>query len=563
MRRFDPVDPGILQRPRILLWRRLRWIVVLYSLVSPPLSAATLYVSNVARGSNTCRSAANACQFSTAVNQVRPLARCGDTVLAEPGVYSGDDNRLIPSAGFECPDSAPLTIRSAVYDPDDPTTWNTVQIDNEGSRVGILIGSSSPPRKRSNITLLGIGARGRYDGGDFPTLGVQDSVRITIKGGVFADVGMTWNRHVCAFKNATEVLFEDNACIGTGRKALEHYASWGPIVVRRVIGEFCGSMQQGPKMVFAPIYQSRNSTFENVFARYDERCMTAAFGVSDPYLLVRNNRPFSPPRWLSGRATDQAYGAYGADRIDFAEIGERTNRNRDADTATYGSFFYMKRGDRKSGTGSGTLPGVLNYVALDAIGLKDIVIYVAASPPDIPLLTHGLWLKNCSVRRGPVCSGALKWADSIAVINESGKPLTNEIDSQWRTEGGTGPPKNIAIGPRASIYTSGDSLFSASPGHGGKICTRIVNGVDTGEPLFPLPISSVLQDYMTRVLHRTPINVEADIEEAAGVPIPAPCRNASPSGGPAKPAGNVSPGPGRPTGSVSSASATMSNKGKN
>jgi hypothetical protein len=82
------------------------------------------------------------------------------------------------------------------------------------------------------------------------------------------------------------------------------------------------------------------------------------------------------------------------------------------------------------------------------------------------------------------------------------------------------------IGTRASIYTSGDSLFSPAPGHGGKICTRIVNGVDTGEPLFPLPISAVLQSYMNHVLQRTPINIEADIEEAAGVPIPAPCRNA-------------------------------------
>jgi hypothetical protein len=276
-------------------------------------------------------------------------------------------------------------------------------------------------------------------------------------------VGSASNNHVWDISNSANNLIEDSFGFGTGRYILVTYDSGSrkgkANTIRRFWARWEGyDSQMGPRAPLQLSYNSHQTLCENCIATWSGERQTAPFGCCS----------FG----IGG----------GAPPVSSYPNGPRV----------LGTIGYVKAG--------ASIPSI-SFLGPEAGGshwtFKDTVVAIDPSLTRVsPAGLHGCGKKGC---RSAV-------AQDLTLIG--GRDST--ISSQWDAS-------NIA---ECNSPDGCPSVFTAATA--ANVCTRYVNGVKTGEALWPWPMNQRIAE-ATEASGHTPEDVTATIESLFGT-IPPQCQ---------------------------------------
>ncbi len=436
------------------------------------------------------------------------LAQPGYTLILLDGEYKGKNNMIHPPASLSGNSVNRITIKAQ--------NDGQVYINGEGVRAPVIFeGSSEIPPSNNYFTLEGFNA---YNSN-------SNVIKITgtnniLKRVVAWDASITGNSKVIGVHYASDILIEDSAGFGTGRKIMDNSAGGNNITWRRNWGRWDGSIVDGNKQVFTQYYNNFNNIFENNIGTF------AGMKMPENYSVMNHNTqlPISFSDGTPWEATNYAVvspiGVFG---YDHSPPGQK-----DVNLKVYGNIAYSQNGDRVA-------PGSLFSIGLaNQIDYKDNVAYIGGENI------------QSSIREFSGCQGVSSLSCWNEVTHQNRKPFSffqylietgdnpvvslnarnltgirssdffvgnSIIGTQWNVQ-------NHIIGTAEEIYGSGESIFNSN-GKGAEVCYKYVNGILTNEPLWPWPMEERIY-YATQNTTGEPVNVTQTMINLFGQ-IPSNC----------------------------------------
>ena len=281
-------------------------------------------------------------------------------------------------------------------------------------------------------------------------------------------------------------LLEDVAGWGIARKVFQSSQHGDFTTIRRAWGRWEGSHVIGPKMVYTLAYNNYGMLVENAIGTWSGERMKETYVLNDY---------FGKPWVGRGEGThtnydvDQPYAIFGVDA---------NKKDKQANARLLGSIAYVLAGDTYKP------PRLVFFTNLDSVEIVDTLAYVEpGSHPDVHTFgLYGLAELTTALR-----------ARNLTSIGGAGLL----VRPQWET-------RNVLEGPSLSVYGDTGNAFNAT--RGANLCRRYVDGVLTGEPLWPWPMNQRIIEATTRS-GRAPVDVTATVEKLFG-PMPKGCRAAPP-----------------------------------
>ena len=327
----------------------------------------------------------------------------------------------------------PITVR-ALND-------GAVTIDGQFARTPVRLTGNSW------WVIEGINARNSISS----VLAIQGGSNNTVvRRSIFWDAHIAKNVSVVGISGATsDVLLEDVAAFGAGRKVFS--ASQGPqgTVFRRVWGRWEGSTTQGPKASVTMHYNTDGTTCENCLMTWSSESMPATYTLTNTSGATLNGTPRS--------SIEQPVPLY---TQDFPEpLCSRAT--------ILGSIGYVKAGDRWGGFPAMVMQGKFQQ---SCVTVKHTLM--AMSPGNSAFgATQGFLLNP--VTRGSPTPGTNNVANNTTSIR-------GKADA-WNTFAHTLHSEGTSLGAVANPWTT--------TGEGANLCYRWVNGAVTTTPLWPWPMN--------------------------------------------------------------------------
>lgn len=294
--------------------------------------------------------------------------------------------------------------------------------------------------------------------------------------------------------NTANVLVEDCAGFGTGRKILSLGNASGDddnLTARRVYGRWEGSNALAPKEVFNVLYNSTSNTCENCIGTVDN-------GSAQPTYRIYNadgDRTTTGSGLIPGCDTPNLWGVVAAGRCDDSTEADDYDPDcaTGADTAIYGSIFYLK-GPSNPNTFNSATPSNCYEPYSPSYGSKSNrpVMNMATSLENGRRVENTVAFVDPSNSRwdsiAPIEAGDMPGGSSLAVVDFSGiGEQDNEIGSGWSA---------VDVQHATSVSALSDSVYV---GDGAHVCNRYVNRVEqVGTKLWPWPMQDRLMAVMTK-----------------------------------------------------------------
>ncbi len=446
------------------------------------------------------------------------IASPGQTLCLLDGEYTAPADMIRPPPGLSGSKGSPITIR-ALRD-------GAVLIDG-GARRGSKI--RSPVRLKNNdyfvlegfnaangnTNVIGIG--GSWDNAYINT-GLGPAHRKPIKGVVLRRI-IAWdanprfaeyrecvadprcrkkmekerfvaNFHVFDIAAAEDILVEDSAAFGTGRKVMQVFLSEN-VTLRRVWARWEGNAATHTQTISCA-YRSYSSLCENVIAGWSAEQQPEDIDISQQLKTV-----------------------LGMDWFKRSDSWQRTEDPFDAGLRVLGSFAYVAPHAR------------LQPASVVAYGYgkgQELTDVVAFTPQDfdaryIVALVRCEGRADCSWQEGRSRTEAPLSVRGLTLISRKSR---SAIDPEWSQGGSFTPPRRINLGAiRTGVLSQGTDF---------PLCYRYVDGKATHIPLWPWPMEERIKD-ATRMARGKATSIEAEVASMLG-PIPPICRSL-----PARPAG--------------------------
>ena len=434
------------------------------------------------------------------------VAKPGSTLCLLDGIYRGAHQMIRPPAGLSGKPGAPITIRAA--------NDGEVLIDG-GSRASkttdhrpvalrlnnhwILEGFNAGYSNSNVLSIMGEQFKGDAHPSRVP---IRD---VTIRRVVAWDADPCFpdrkdcssNRMVVSIAAADDVLLEDVAAFGTGRKIFQVYQS-RRIVIRRSWGRWEGNGRRHVQ-TFSCAYRSYDVICENIFGTWSGESQPANVPVKQLKTIIGMDWHTDKDNSWSGKS-------------DAWDVGLRL----------LGSLAYVEQSALHPPQNGVTFGRVKNAVLTDVVSYLDL----------IPKTGNTFSLQDCEFRvpnESPGCTwksnlerqNSRLHLERLTAIGGDGK---SRIHSVWNSISGTKQVFEFQMpsqGPSASQQASMPNVFT---GEGARLCHRYVDGQLTSEPLWPWPMNERIRK-ATDYARSAPVDLTATVARLFG-PIPEICGGA-------------------------------------
>ena len=435
-------------------------------------------------------------------------AKPGDTLCLKDGIYLGRQSEIAPPEGLSGRAGAPITVRAendggALIDGGfrtEPKGRVPVRLmsndyfvlegfdvgyshkgvisiaggySKEGAKNGFSAANWDPIEHVTLRRIVAWDANPRFD--DYHKCKRDPDCSVSRKAGWNA------NYHVIGITTAKDVLLEDVAAFGTGRKIFQVFLS-ERVTIRRAWGRWEGNAATHTQ-TFSCAYRSYDSLCENVLATWSGEKQDPEINIHGQLKSLLGMDWFKPTDRFLPR--------------DPFDSGMRI----------FGALAYLPPGV--------TLPPE-NLVAVGygkGQHLRDIVAYSGAGNSSLRTisLTDCMKRVSCSWNKGATQEDAPLVAERLTAITEKGRIA---IAKGWSAGPGARPrvEQPRLAGRVPNVWT----------GEGARLCHRYIDGVLTDTPLWPWPMNERIRR-ATSYARGTATDVQADIEALLGE-IPAICR---------------------------------------
>jgi hypothetical protein len=364
------------------------------------------------------------------------VAQPGKTLCLLDGSYRGADSMVAPGAdvpGLSGTRDNPIIVR-ALND-------GAVTIDGQFARI--------PVRLKGNSWWVIEGINAKNSNG--PVLTIDGGSNNTVvRRSIFWDAHIAKNVSVVGVSGATsDVLLEDVAAFGAGRKVFS--ASQGPqrTVFRRVWGRWEGSTTQGPKASVTMQYNTDGTTCENCLMTWSSESMPATYTLTNVRGATLNSAPRS--------SIEQPVPLY---TQDFP-------KPLCSHATILGSIGYVKAGDRWGGFPALIMQGKFQQ---SCVTVKHTLMVMSPSNPAFGA-TQGFLMNPVTI--GRPTPGTNNVANNTTSIR-------GKADA-WNTFQHTLHSAGTSLGAVANPWTT--------TGEGANLCYRWMNGALTSIPLWPWPMN--------------------------------------------------------------------------
>lgn len=466
----------------------------------------------------------------------------GNKLVLLDGEYRGKDSMIIPPRNHNGTADSWIHVRAE--------NDGEVLIDGEleNSAVGIsgnyylLEGFDATTQSRQVIGISGEG-----DNADAAVVAHHVTLRRIVAhrdpiyGATVAEyitAGTHENSHVVGLNRTSDVLLEDFAAFGRGRKIIQVYKSNKP-TARRVWARWDGNwpFAGGRQMAFSCSYRSVDSTCENIIATaggsFDPKITPAPGVLTDISIKGKIIHDFDYSNvggeGIGACATphqiDEPYG------LDVAAQPYLTPATRDPQSINMkllGSIIYADMNKRMQ-TSPGILFGGTVYPSKGAKSttIRDVAVwlpYMGGKPVVLSNCDDDPFIDfpgGCSYSVGDDRETSPKTVTDVTLIGGGnlGRGYHSAIGSDWiRTN--VEELKDTDDGRTEEDPRYGIDIFTPG-GTGASVCHRYVDGIKTDEPLWPWPMQERIKAATERSLFDT-ADVRAEIEAVFGA-IPEEC----------------------------------------
>ena len=401
------------------------------------------------------------------------IAKPGDTLCLTNGVYRGKGAMIAPPRGLSGRSDRPITVR-ALSD-------GKVFVDGEGK--------NSPIRLVYSDWFVIEGVDACCSAGT--VVGLDHSNRNVIRR-VAAWDAADGNHSIFGVHYGEHNLLEDVAGWGIARKIFESSQRGNVTTIRRAWGRWEGSHVVGPKMVYTLAYNNYDMIVENSIGTWSGEKMKKSYVLLDYY-----GKPWAGrgEGLYDDYQVNQPLAVFGMDGMD---------KDKTARTKLLGSIAYVRAGDAFKA------PYLVFITKLNSVEIADTLAYVepGAYSEVKTFGLHGFNLRD--VLKGLTGPSTSVLARNLTSLGGAGAV----IQKDWDT-------RNLLEGSSPSAYGATKSAFQTT--RGANLCRRYVDGILTGQPLWPWPMNQRILDAMIRS-GRRPVDVTDTIESFLG-PIPSPCRS--------------------------------------
>ncbi|MFH1835804.1 MAG: glycoside hydrolase domain-containing protein [Methanobacteriota archaeon] len=411
------------------------------------------------------------------------IAQPGHTLCLLDGIYTGSDSMINPPDGLSGSSGSPITVKAYR----DGKAW----VNGAGVNEPVLLDQNNffviegLNAFNSSATVVNI-ARSH-----------DNIIRRVVGWDAFDGNTNIFGAHTASNNNT----FEDCAGFGIARKTYSNSQHGDNTTFRRCFGRWEGTSRSDPKMTFSMYYNSYGGLCENCVATWDS---------------LKEQNP-------SGT---QYYGLISRDRLDEQDqaadikvLGSLSYVTADQDIPAFNdrTLFYL--------TGSTTTdirdnvvytnhPGVDYNVILGAHNQwKPNTLYNTGSRNiyRIPTTWNGHYYKLIvngttgstepiwpTISGGEVQDGSARWKEAgtyppggLIYANSTviGEQFHNKDPGYWTTD------NNIEAATVADAYGANENVFNTT--RGANLCRRYVDGVRTGQGLWPWPMDERIVEAMT------------------------------------------------------------------
>ncbi len=220
-------------------------VLVVFLLV-PMVSATTYYASPEGTGDECSQH--SPCRIS----RFWDIAKPGDTLYLLDGVYNGSDSMIIPPPGLSGEPEKPITVK-ALND-------GQAIIDGENKRMPCVIAGNSTNRFH-DIIVEGIVCKNS----NYHVFSISRADRVILRNVSAYNADPVANAMIFSLYLVSDVLLEDTAAYGTGRKPYQVYGS-DNVTVRRCWAMWKYHVDDG---TLVSLYHTNNSIVENCVGTVD------------------------------------------------------------------------------------------------------------------------------------------------------------------------------------------------------------------------------------------------------------------------------------------------------
>jgi hypothetical protein len=304
--------------------------------------------------------------------------------------------------------------------------------------------------------------------------------------------------------NGVDNLIEDSGSFGYGRKSFEVFNSNGPTTLRRVWARPERSVNTGPKRGIQTAYHSRAMTIDNAIIRGGMSKMPAS------YVLQHNGANFtggSCPGGVIGAGNICTYpgtvllnGAEGWVGEDAYILAQDTSNNN-SNSVIQGVLGLVDAAPYDTQSTSGSSAAAQGFFGMKQFGGntgKDWFVYIAPGITDRITAAQPICFKlsASATCTSPTCSPAVTplpstLTNATCIAGGSTTP-GDSVSSAWTVT-------NKLSGTSLSALGTGSLYTGASGGTAGAALRyRYVDGVLTGTPLWPWPMSARIKAATTK-----------------------------------------------------------------
>jgi len=394
----------------------------------------------------------------------------GYTLWLDDGTYTGDSNMLRPdliSGGLNGTSGLPITIKAI--------NPGMAIIDGQGARAPSAFNNECSYLLIEDID-IGNAHEVSFFGGDVIICG-PGSHDITFRRVVGYNADETKNSDVLATDRGRNILFEDCAAFGTGRKMFQPFQS-SNITYRRCFGQyFNGSPAAGP-LITATVYSSYNVQYENCIGNWDSNTVTpgSMYGIWGAIQMTG--------------ASDPALAAMG--------IGDGTIFSN----SVYRGCIAIKR---MTDGGYWEEGGFFHGGGIDGLTYDNVAVHVVTSDPTASPCFELLSLIVIPEFGNAIPAVHHQATNITAIHSQAFYQKEIGLDADW-TKFNILEALNVGV-----AYPGGQSLYDNDGSHGATIKFRYQNGVLTNNLLFPWTMNQRIIDAMTREGY-TPFNVNTTMQ---------------------------------------------------
>ncbi len=463
--------------------------------------------AGLTQGAGTFCSGGAPCALSTAISQ----HVTGDTIemncgpnatLNNPVVYRGTTDMI------EVVSKSGITIRPAVG------CEGKIDVDGQFARVPVHLGSVT------NTVVEGINAHSS----SVETLYINGTgSNIKIYRSIFWDSPMDQNLHIIGIHGTNnDILLEDVAAFGAGRKAFQPSQGPSRVTCRRCYLEPNGTSYSGPG-VGTIAYASTFIRLENVIGTISNESMPQSY--TSTYTAEGTH--------AHGETFNNGTRDYEIDLLQsFVSHGQSGTSGTAVNASVFGSIFYGRQTLARPFAWTGNASGVAGSLQ-GMFFLHDLISNVTVR--DVIVAFHP----------GNAAFSGVKAIQSSGAVNNNTITFTNvtTLGGVGNSIGTSQTKTNVVQSTATSVINGVPTIFTGSTNPwtgttGAQVCFRYVDGAKTNTPLWPWPMQDRIKEASGyagayagpcntscvggRIAHRQ-IDVMADIQAMFGQ-IPTTCR---------------------------------------